>query len=151
MVPCTAVVIRVLLCSALLHSAFAHAQGRYERLIFDPVPLSSQLSEAGPGAAPGTEPGSEDAAAAEADAAVDQRSLAPLQAAIDEAMATEGLYSPLLRERYLDLARLLQRNGQHRDALAALDSAMHITRVNEGLFTASQISDLELMIASVQA
>lgn len=149
MVSCSAVVIRALFCSALLYSAFSHAQGgRYERLIFDPVPLSSQEDEALSADAAAAQPEGE---AAADDAAVDQRSLAPLQAAIGEALATESLYSPVLRERYLDLARLLQRNGQHQEALATLDSAMHIVRVNEGLFTAAQISDLQLMIESIQA
>lgn len=84
-------------------------------------------------------------------AAADLRSLNQLQEAIDQAMVEEGLYSTLLRERYLDLAGVQQRIGQHAEALQTLDAAMHITRVNEGLFTPTQIADLERMLDSAQA
>lgn len=123
----------------------------YDRLVFDPVPLTDPPGQP----APLTEAGeARDSGAADAGSstpAADLRSLDQLEMAIDEAMVEEGLYSNLLRERYLDLAGVQQRIGQHAEALQTLDAAMHITRVNEGLFTPTQISDLERMLASAQA
>ncbi|HHX83148.1 MAG TPA: hypothetical protein GX696_09240, partial [Pseudomonadaceae bacterium] len=141
--------------SIYLQPAPARAQGDdYDRLIFDPVPLTEATDGQQGGLASDATGVADDAADGEASpstAAADLRSFDQLQRAIDQAMVEEGLYSPLLRERYLDLARLQQRIGQHTEALQSLDAAMHITRVNEGLFTATQISDLEQMLDSAQA
>lgn len=138
----------LVLLAALLQAPAALAQSEYDRLIFDAVPLLDGVDPAPPGPAGLS---AETMPDNDATAAEEVRNLQQLERAIDQAIADEGLFSPLLRERYLDLAASQQRSGQHADALKTLEAAMHITRVNEGLFTPTQISDLEHMLESARA
>jgi hypothetical protein len=79
------------------------------------------------------------------------RALASLQDSINGLMTSDGLYSPQLRERYQQLGALQEELGQHESAVSTLEQAMHIARVNDGLFTIEQIPDIERIIANLEA
>jgi tetratricopeptide (TPR) repeat protein len=57
-------------------------------------------------------------------------------------------YSPRIAELNEQLGRALQAEGEHHAALEAYDRSFHITRRQEGLFSASQASILQGMIRS---
>lgn len=121
----------------------------YRNLIFE-VSLPATMPA---GSAPGT--GGEGAAGASvADTDSPRKNvqtLVSLQDAIDSALASDGLYSPLLRERYQQLGALQQQLGQHETAVATFEQAVHIARVNDGLFTLDQLVDIERIIANLEA
>ncbi|HEY0963820.1 MAG TPA: hypothetical protein VGE69_15830 [Pseudomonadales bacterium] len=73
------------------------------------------------------------------------------RARISDTLANSNPYSAALREQYDSLGALLQQAGEHEDAIAAFESAMHIDRVNGGLYTLDQIPLVEKMIASHDA
>lgn len=73
------------------------------------------------------------------------------RARISDTLASDNPYSTALREQYDALGTLLQQDGEHEDAIAAFESAMHIDRVNGGLYTLDQIPVVEKMIASHEA
>jgi tetratricopeptide (TPR) repeat protein len=73
------------------------------------------------------------------------------QAAIADLQATVGPYSDPLREQYLGLGKQYQLQGEHEKAIASFESAMHIDRVNDGLFTLRQLALVENMIESYAA
>lgn len=77
--------------------------------------------------------------------------IAAYRARIGDILANSNPYSVELREQYDALGTLLQRAGQHEDAIKAFESAMHIDRVNGGLYTLDQIPVVEKMIASHDA
>ena len=79
------------------------------------------------------------------------RELAAYEKALDDAIAERGPYSPRLAETYQGFGRYLQRQGLHRDALAMLRKARHVTRVNHGIYGAGQIPVLRGMITSLEA
>ena len=70
---------------------------------------------------------------------------------INETAGREGLYSIGLREQYVSLGELYQKNNEHENAIKAFEDAMHIDRVNEGLFTEKQIPLVENIIESYTA
>src|SRR5690606_5531066 len=59
----------------------------------------------------------------------------------------EGPWSPAIAEHALDLAALQRRSGRQKEALAALEKALQVTRVNKGLFDPSQIPIVRQIIA----
>ena len=63
----------------------------------------------------------------------------------------EGPYSYTLSEELLSLGLALQANGEHTSALEELDRAMHIVRVNEGLYTPGQLGHINHKIKSLYA
>lgn len=73
------------------------------------------------------------------------------QQRINEALEREGPYSARLREEYQSLGTMLQARGDHEKAIDAFKSALHINRLNEGLFTVSQIPMLREVIESYTA
>ncbi|MGV3591815.1 MAG: hypothetical protein ACO1PZ_08995 [Gammaproteobacteria bacterium] len=73
------------------------------------------------------------------------------RARISDTLANSNPYSLALREQYDSLGTLLQQAGEHEDAIAAFENAMHIDRVNGGLYTLDQIPLVEKMIASHDA
>src|SRR5690554_2694710 len=91
----------LVLLAALLQAPAALAQSEYDRLIFDAVPLLDGVDPAPPGPAG---PSAETMPDNDVTAAEEVRNLQQLERAIDQAITDEGLFSPLLRERYLDLA-----------------------------------------------
>jgi hypothetical protein len=59
-----------------------------------------------------------------------------------------GPYSPALSEPTAELGSMLIRSGAHADARKAFRRAMHIERVNAGLYTPSQLPFLDMAIES---
>jgi tetratricopeptide (TPR) repeat protein len=77
--------------------------------------------------------------------------IAAYRARISDILSTSSTYSVELREQYDALGTLLQRDGQHEEAIKVFDSAMHIDRVNGGLYTLDQIPIVEKLIVSHDA
>jgi tetratricopeptide (TPR) repeat protein len=73
------------------------------------------------------------------------------RARIADIQANDNPYSAALREQYEALGTLLQQTGEHTEAITAFESAMHIDRVNGGLYTLDQIPLVEKIIASHEA
>jgi len=133
----------VLLPGSSLAQLTILANDPYSKLIFDPLPLplADSVGNAGTSLADNETP-TRDA---------DLRDIREYEAAIDRAIEEEGLYSLQLREHYQALATHQQRIGRFDDAVATLERAMHIVRVNEGLVTTTQLEDLEQIIVNLQA
>ena len=72
----------------------------------------------------------------------------PLLASIAEAEARNGPYSASLIDLLTSLGLAYQENGEDVLALAVLDRALYLKRVNEGLFGMDQAVLLERLIAS---
>lgn len=145
----------LLLVGTLLSATVtAQAPTDLARLIFEvaPIPADAVSTGAAAGAdgaaplAPG--PANPDTTASSADFAADIRAY---EARISETLATDNPYSNALREQYDALGTLLQQSGAHTDAIAAFESAMHIDRVNGGLFTLAQLPLVEKIILSHDA
>lgn len=148
------------LFASLLLALSANAQelrieprNEYARLIFEPVALpdanglSARVSNDTASAASDASPAALSAKAGN----TDLTSISEYDAAINHALEHEGLYSESLREQYLALGLLQQRTGQHDAAIATFENSMHIARVNEGLFTARQIEDVQHILQSLHA
>lgn len=73
------------------------------------------------------------------------------EARINALITAENTYALSLREQYEALADLQQQSGDHEAAVATLEQAMHIERVNAGLFTLQQMPLVEKIIASHNA
>ncbi len=73
------------------------------------------------------------------------------QTSIDQILAQSGPFSIPLREQYESLGLALQKAGEHERAVTAFESALHIDRVNNGLFTPQQIPLVRNIIASYVA
>ena len=144
----------------------------YARLIFEPVALpdanrlvansSTGTASTAPDASPAatsaakSEPGRDTAGdtlgeTLEEIKSTDLSSVDQYDAAIDQTLENEGLYSEALREQYLALGLLQQRIGEHEAAITTFENSMHIARVNEGLFTARQIDDVQHILRSLRA
>lgn len=85
---------------------------------------------------------------ARARAAEIEAGIASNEARINELITAENTYTQSLREQYETLADLQQRSGDHEAAVTTLANAMHIDRVNDGLFTLKQIPLVGKIIAS---
>lgn len=71
--------------------------------------------------------------------------------AVEAIEAGGGAYDPRLSQQLLGLGLTYQHVGRHHDAVEMLSRAAHITRVNEGLYSASGIPILEQLIESYAA
>jgi len=70
---------------------------------------------------------------------------------IDATLAEKGPYAPELGQLYASLGSQLQRQSKHEEALQVFKSAMHVERINQGLYSNSQEHILEAMIDSAVA
>lgn len=95
----------------------------------------------------GAGPGNSNGATAQADPAAINR----YEDNISATAETEGLYADELREQYQSLGELYQQNNEHERAITAFENAMHIDRVNDGLFTLRQLPLVENIIESYTA
>lgn len=77
--------------------------------------------------------------------------LAGYQQQINAQLALNGAYDPGLSESLAGMGRLLQLHGDHDSAILAYQQAMHIQRVNNGIYSLSQEPMLRAMISSYQA
>ncbi len=71
--------------------------------------------------------------------------------ALGTALESTGPYSADVRETYQALGLSQQQAGLHEEAIASFESAMHVDRVNGGLYTMQQIPLVENIIASYEA
>ena len=74
-----------------------------------------------------------------------------LQERLEEQRLADGPYAPAAAETLADLARLLETRGQLAQALARREEALHLIRVNEGLYSAAQGPVLRAMLDSLRA
>lgn len=66
-----------------------------------------------------------------------------------EALEANGdTWHPLIAESMTSLAQLMQRDGNHEEALAMLERALHISRVNNGLFSLQQAPLIDMQVSS---
>lgn len=79
------------------------------------------------------------------------RNLGEYEASIEQILEEQSLYSETLREQYRALALLQQEAGQHEAAVATFEKAIHIVRVNDGLYTLEQIDDINNIFISLEA
>ena len=71
--------------------------------------------------------------------------------AVQTLEAQGGAYDAALSEQLLGLGAAYQASGRHAEAAEALSRAAHITRVNEGLYSTSDLPILERLIESYSA
>src|SRR3990172_3854878 len=67
--------------------------------------------------------------------------------AVRELESSHGFYDPELGKELVGLGLAYRTSGRHGDAIEAFKRSMHVTRVNEGLYTLSQLPVLHLIIA----
>jgi len=127
------------------------------------LPAGAETTGAGPGAQmPAQAPQLEDGAAARADAATpsaagNEKEKPPAPGAdryLEAVRSIEdegGAYSPELSQHLFGLGIAYQKAGRHGEAVDTLNRAAHVTRVNEGLYSASDLPILERLIESYAA
>ena len=77
-----------------------------------------------------------------------KRSIQNYNELIDQLQSTGGVYQVQLSEVLLSLGATYQSMELHKNAIDAFERSMHISRVNDGLYSLDQISILEKMIES---
>lgn len=137
-------------------AAAAPVADDFSRLIFEaeiltvaPDASDASLKSSAGGAAVAPGPAATDAdptAAARINADIDR-----YEGGIGTTLEASGPYSDQLREQYLSLGELYQQQGDHEKAITAFESAMHIDRVNDGLFTLRQLPLVQNIIESYAA
>jgi tetratricopeptide (TPR) repeat protein len=155
--------LRVAVCALPVLGALlggtVHAQGSDElgRLIFEVAPIPAEGAAPATGGGNGAGNGASNApgAATTTPAATEpvnvQADIAAYRARINDTQANANPYSHELREQFDALGALLQQSGEHEEAIKAFEAAMHIDRVNAGLYTLDQIPLVEKIIASHEA
>jgi len=68
------------------------------------------------------------------------------EASISDTIESAGTYDPGLSQQYLSLGNTYQQAGEYESAVTAFENAMHVQRVNEGLFTLTQIEAVRQLI-----
>jgi tetratricopeptide (TPR) repeat protein len=143
--------------AGFLHAAEAPPTIDYSKLIFEAVLLPAEQSE---NTSQNAVPTSATVPTGDANAATQdlQTSAAPTQADIERYQAqinstleTNNLYADPLREQYQALGKLYQTQGEHAKAIHSFEQAIHIDRVNQGLFTQRQLSLVASVIDSYSA
>ncbi len=81
-------------------------------------------------------------------AAFDSPATQQYRAAIEELEAIEGAYGSSLSQSLLGLGEALQEQDAHEEAVEVFKRAMHVTRINEGLYNLDQVPILEKIIES---
>lgn len=71
-----------------------------------------------------------------------------LRESIEALQGSGDTWHPDIAESTLSLARHVQETGDHLEAIALLERAVHVSRVNHGLFSLQQVSALEMQIQS---
>lgn len=76
---------------------------------------------------------------------------APIQRyleSVSELEAEGGAWAPALQQELFGLGLAYQRDGRHAEAVTTLSRAEHLTRINEGLYSSSDLPILERLIES---
>lgn len=71
-----------------------------------------------------------------------------LEQAVATLEATGDTWHPMIAESMISLARLLQAEDNHTEALVMLERAVHISRVNHGLFSLEQGPAIKMQVQS---
>ncbi|MDP2285771.1 MAG: hypothetical protein Q8L06_16660 [Pseudohongiella sp.] len=71
-----------------------------------------------------------------------------LEKAVAELESRGDTWHPMIAESMISLARLMQADNNHSEALAMLERAVHISRVNHGLFSLQQAPAIKMQVAS---
>lgn len=69
------------------------------------------------------------------------------QESINSLVESSGIYEPVLAQEYLAMGHLYEQLGDRENAILAFENAMHISRVNQGLFTLAQVDAVRSLIA----
>ena len=70
---------------------------------------------------------------------------------ITKLIEDNGIYDPVLAQEYLAAGDLYEQLGDRENAVQAFENAMHISRVNQGLFTLAQEEAVRALIDSNKA
>lgn len=70
------------------------------------------------------------------------------QIAIEKIESEDGIYSEQMAQKLVNLGNIYQKYDKHEDAIKVFNRALHLNRINEGLYSLSQISILEKIIKS---
>lgn len=141
-------VLCLLAVTAAVASAVAHPNDSMFRERIPPTPYGQRLARTGLNEVPVPGPWQD---------AVDQpieywpEARARYLAAIDSAEQARGAYSPDLVEPLASAAQAFQSAQDHAEAISYFRRALHLSRVNEGLYCANQIPILNGMIRSQMA
>jgi hypothetical protein len=73
------------------------------------------------------------------------------QNAIEFKESEEGIYGSGLSQELLNLSDLYQKQGDHNRAIDTLKRSLHLTRINEGLYSRNQIPIVEKLIFNLKA
>lgn len=135
--------------------SYAQSSDELRTLFFDPVYLTSPddqvllTSAARPGMASAENAGPIPAEAIEPPTRLPSEILADIEDyenAINQQIETSGIYDTGLAQEYLATGNLYEQLGDVERAVAAYENAMHINRVNEGLYTLSQRDAVRALI-----
>lgn len=85
------------------------------------------------------------------DRATAETTVAAYEGNIDSMMDVETPYSPELFERLIGLSRAYQQLGQHDEAMATLERAEFLGRVNNGLYSPEQFAVVSMMVENLMA
>ena len=77
--------------------------------------------------------------------------IAQYETSINELIETGGTFNPLLAQEYLSIGNLYQQAGDYENATLALETTMHIERVNQGLYTLAQTEAVRKLIENSKA
>lgn len=94
------------------------------------------------------EPSSADKQIQEVLSAEQEQSLQYYEALINELESSGGVYDTQLSEVLSSLGTTYQALARHADAIAVFQRSLHITRVNDGLYSLNQIAMIEKLIES---
>lgn len=73
------------------------------------------------------------------------------QSAIESIESEQGTYSSQLTQELLNLSDLYQKHGDHHKAVDILKRSLHLTRINEGLYSSNQIPIVNKLIFNLKA
>ncbi|MFK7828419.1 MAG: hypothetical protein AB8B57_01450 [Congregibacter sp.] len=124
------------LCGAERASAAAEPYGKYFVLADADWPRERYVASA---QAPGT--GNTDNL---------EEALVALRGRAAEQESAGGPYAPALAETLGDLARLLEQSGKDVEAMALRERALHLLRINQGLYAPEQGPLLQAMLSSLR-
>lgn len=80
--------------------------------------------------------------------AFDKTSFSTFYEAIDTLETEMGPFNPALSQTLNQLGEALQDQGQHREAISVFRRAIHVARINQGLYTAEQVPTIKRIINS---
>lgn len=77
--------------------------------------------------------------------------IAAYETEISDLERRNGQFAPALTEKLLSLGRLMQEQGAHTEAIAVLERADHVSRINNGLHHPEQVPIVESQVDSLLA